>query len=474
MEDIFQNIHLPSAFCTTSQRTSPWTILICADLGFVSRKPELLSTENWNNVVKRHKIKVQEKIEAFLPQMTQPFSTNLEFSSPEEFSSESSLKKIPALQPLLITGDILTKFVNGEMPMSRAVNHINQCALSNILKNRILKAIDYDSQTKTVSSSPRKIDEILASLDFSAPVSKEGPYPIEKLLNRSGTEPQQRNYVRVRSLIKELNIYAESMIAAVQECPRYFKKKSTWKALELLCKAGQMNGEFYIHSLPRKSAERNFDQILRELNSNGVFPDIVLWNHELDFSPSGAQTLRHLAKTASFNALTLFGSTHESDHFSCGKDFNQLRKEPAFRSLALFSPTVYYKKGPESDEIFRCGAAWLMAEKLLKSTSNGISSHLCNDPEMVFQPGNSFNTQDSLKAAMGGISLFYNPDNSDETQAICTYDAPENRAILRELEYNMLLNRFSKLAATQKICEEITSLKQYLETRLYPFSIFPL
>lgn len=482
----------------SSSSPNPWTILICADLGFVSEAPEEITTENWDVFLKTHRIRIQERIDSFLPQNANPFTTDYEISSLNDFSSERCCKKLPVLGPIIRTKETLIRYMEGLQDLSTTVQTISRNNLPRPLKNRILKAVELDttSSDKKSSRNPDRIDAILAHIDLKAPTVQEGPYPLGQLLKQAEAEVERRpekKFIRIRSMIRELDIYSESMVSAVQECPPFFRKKSTWKALELLCRSTTRgkDGEIFIHSLPQDRAEESFETVVEQLSLQNKIPDIVIWDHEIRFNAAGEKVLEDLAKTAYDQAFTVFASlsgrefvknqnhtkgcqTVSSEKF---RTFNRLRKDEIFRSIALFGPAVFHESESASDGVFRCGGAWLMAEKLIHTVRSGnfpldlnLSSYMVKGH---FQPIIRLKAEEAQKAARNGITLFHLSDSGNmKVEAVCAFKATGSKQILAMLDFNLLLNRFSKLAVTQSHSREFSILKQYLETQLQPFHIF--
>ncbi|MFP4163005.1 MAG: hypothetical protein ACLFQB_08190 [Chitinispirillaceae bacterium] len=475
---------------------TPWTILVCADLGFDSEIPEVISIENWDHFFKTHRIRIQERIDTFLPQNTSPFTTDYEISSLGDFSSEGCCSKLPILEPILKTKETLIRFIEGLQNLKTTIQTICSIDLPLPLKNRILKAVELETATTNKPASPTRIDTILAQIDLKAPCINEGPYPLAQLIEQAeetDSEYGNEKYVRIRSLIRELDIYSESMVSAVQECPPFFRKKSTWKALELLCRsaAEKESGRILVYSLPREKAEEAFESLIEQFSIDDSIPDIVIWDYEIKLSAAGEKIVTNLAQTAHDHTITVFASlsgqefirdeknTKCSRTVLCNKyrTFNRLRKQEIFRSLAVFGPAVFYEGKGAQDNVFRCGGAWLMAEKLLFSVQNGNFpldlNPNNNNPKGHFQPIVRSKTGEAQRAAHNGITLFHIPDSDKVTiEAICTYDAPSSKQILSMLDFNLLLNRFSKLAVTQNQSAEFSALKQYLETQLRSFHIF--
>ncbi|MFP4012498.1 MAG: hypothetical protein ACLFVQ_00290 [Chitinispirillaceae bacterium] len=474
----------------------PWTILICADLGYISEAPEEITTENWDLFLKTHRIRIQERIDSFLPQSASPFTTDYEISSLKDFSSDRCCKKLPVLGPIIRTKEALMRYIEGLQDLSATVQTISQNNLPQPLKNRILKAVELDTtgSVKKPTRDPDRIDTILARIDLKAPTVQEGPYPLDKLLKLAHTEEKtgpERKFVRIRSIIRELDIYSESMVSAVQECPPFFHKKSTWKALELLCRSTtrKKTVELFVHSLPRNRAEESFETVVEQLCLQNKIPDIVIWDHEIRFNATGEKVLKGLARTAYNHTFTVFASLSDQEFIksqnhtiSCRtvssekfRSFNRLRKDEIFRSLALFGPAVFYESEDASNDVFRCGGAWLMAEQFMHTVSSGIFP-LDLSSSMIkghFQPIARLGAEEAQKAARNGITLFSLSDSgSVKADAICAFKAPGSRPILSMLDFNLLLNRFSKLAVTRSHSREFLILKHYLETQLQPFHIF--
>jgi hypothetical protein len=405
-----------SAKSNPLEKNRPRGILICGDFGFYSAEPTIISSSTIQEFIDVAKPKIALSVTNNLPSLVDSFFAEWEIRSFNDFSPETISSKIPLLKEIITSKQILEKIIYQKQSAQNGYEQIDTLQIPGKLKEAILSSLGQAAPAKNA-----KIDSILSMLDVEPEQEKVTDQFISDIANGNesiNTNTISNNIILLESIVSQL-------IDLIVEHPAYKELKTNWHALKNLCKKIGRTKDIFVllSSSPPEIADNSLENAMQACVSEGLIPDLILWNYRVTFSTSSIDLLKQPSVIADKYKSVLITSIHHSEPMltQLGKientrDFfnqpdliayNRLRKEIFSRCLSICAPS-YIINTPE--KALLSGGGWLLCEQWISSILNGGSpfdfsstSNLELPDDNILQPNIDSHAQNG--AAENGLTL---------------------------------------------------------------------
>jgi hypothetical protein len=515
MNDKESPIHSTSVLLGTSDRAidtpensengpqktlQPWVMLICSDLGFISKTPQKISAATLNDLFKNNSVLISGTVASGLPEDIAPFYIEYPVGDIKDFSPSVFSEKLPLLKKLKNAAAILDAIFQKKIPASDGLRQITLMDLPQTIVRQLgTIAISGDDVHRTYRqpSQTSKVDSILSMMDVEVPEAASNvpsqPTDFVAALTEGGkAEFSSAAVLNCKNSIDKLIAVIGSAVAAQ---PFFAAAASSWNALKILLKTAGRNRDlhFYLHSAPFDAAQRHFADALGSCASSGI-PDLVVWDYPVTVDNASMQQLEQIGAIADqYKSEVLTSIYYRDDLYGKILDGEPLRTvigQPAYiplrrlqtsgssRCLVLCAPdaTVQRSSGDNDQTV---SGAWLLAlQWTLSFVENSSPFHLQNSSVMALD-GFAFpklqqeTVSDSYRH---GITVLKPNGITSPRVLLGDADSPYG-----SLLFNLMVNRTARLAAMwigeQDIsfsCEQAApALAAYLSRQLNPYNIIP-
>ncbi len=486
----------PSA---SSQQQQPWVVLICSDLGFVSKGPQRVSAATLNEFLTATEVTINGTVEVGLPADIAPFYIEYCIQDVKDLSPSSLPDKLPYLQRLKSASKLLDDISRKRIASSEGFRQIASMQLPQSIVRilgTVVPAGGNSTGTTPHTPSSSKIDSILSMIDVedarvTAP-AKAPPADFVAALTEGGNrEFSPSALLSSKEAID--NLIAE-LCAVIIAQPFFKAANSSWNALKTLLKiAGRSRDiHFFVHAAPFDAAERHIGDAIAGCGAESGIPDLVIWDYPVSMDTATMQQLEQVGSFADrYKTVVVASLDYHDDLYKKILDREPLRtvlEHPAYipfkrlketaqaRCLALCLPDALMQRNQSGQEIAIAGA-WLFVFQWLTSViENSSPFHLQND-SIAALDGFAFpklSNESAADADQCAITLLRPNSTTTPHVLLDTNDTPYG-----SLLFNLLVNRTARLAAgwigkqeKSLSCEMAApAIEHFLQMELRPYSI---
>ena len=494
-----------------------WNILVCSDLGYVSRKPVKVGIAEWNEFMASQSIVLSGTIEQGLPDGKKPLYIEIPVKSMKDLSMESIMANTAPFASFSRTVFALEQLLDGKTNTNDAMSLIKKAGLPQAEETRIMGLFDTRpaAPQKKPAGRPQNssIDNILSMVDGTSsagdgPSSKPNTIastPSHKATDALfasasvvDTDATPLNKKAASAYVNDCRTRLHGLVDNLQKQAFFSSRKSSWNCLMALAKVLGRKKEIglSIVSAPRQDMEENLSQILPSCMENGIAPDIIVWDYDVSFTNASMDAMARVAKAADQYKCMVAAPLSEDDPFFQGISehtsishhfdevrflpFKKLRTDPSSRCLCLCGPGLAPAdlSAPSGG---RC--CWFVATRwaeMLLGESNPFSAKNIRPPvESVFSPDALFASDIApavaREAAAVGLTLF-EPSLAQASldKAVSVIGGDQAADSYSSFLFNLTVNRVVRCAGirllaegTQKSRADVASaLERFLRTEL--------
>jgi len=480
----------------------PWNILVCSDLGFVSKKPSQVRIAEWNEFMASSGIVLSGSVGDKLADSGKQVFIEYSVTSMKDFSAESIIGNVPAFTPWLRVCNTLQQLLDGKTGLRDAIALIGKAGVSagESLKITAMLAPAKSGRPQKPADVPKtkpkgaSVDRILSMVDVKPQPGKSAdanPSSLTEALFKSvspGAEQFDKAGIAayVKALKQKLARQAAAMMAQDFFKGRFF----SWQGLTQLAKVIGRKKEVSISvvSSPAQTMQDRLDEALGACLEAGAAPDVIVWDYDVTFTNASMEAMAAIAAAAEkYKCVVLaplcmddpllegVSARQSVSHFFDDVRFlpyKKLRDNTAARCLCLCAPSL--ASGAKSEWF----AATRWAEMLI-SAGDPFSAIQQRCAESVFSGEQVFSQAISsgvaAEAAAMGLMLFEKELDNATLDSAVTVAGPDCVALyFTSFCFNLLVNRVARLAGmkilvsgTQKSKEETAGvLKEFLDNEL--------
>lgn len=490
------NVTLGSAVSKrkASRHLRPWTILVCADLGFVSERPQPITAAGLRELLRSAQPSVSGVVDRELPAGIPPFHISHSITDLDDFSQPRLIERLPYLEHIRGCAAILDDVSRKKITPGRGMELISESKISwpviQLLKNIVNSDMDksgHDTFAAPQKAPKSKIDSILSMVDVKSepqsPSGAENPADLVSSLIRSDAADRARTLPAKCS--GQLDKLVTDLADVITRQPFFRSMNDSWNSLKTLLRiiGRRSDALVLLQSSPCEATARHLTDTLAHCNEAGLYPDLILWDYPVFTDTATMEQLERSGDLAQQHKALLVASIDRRDELY-GKilageplravlgsvaylPFRRLRKKNAARCIALCAPQAE-KMRHNSKNGIAVNAAWLFVCRLLASIveynspfdlENG-SANLFD--EYLFERLDAHTLCD---AAESGITLLQPAAKVDPRVLFDQEGGPWT-----SLTFNLMVNRTAKAAAewvsgnvrtkvadAEAVCEELRS-----------------
>ena len=484
-----------SASSASSVNTNhPWIVLVCADLGFTSHKPERISSATINELLSTTEIVITGTVDKDLPDGIAPFHIEYPLTDLKDLSPSSVTKRLSYLKHFRRAYEVLEDISEKKVPVGNALQDLSAMPLPSSIIGK-LGLIGTVPPAST--ASPKAIDSILSMVDIGDDSGRDIPPATSPdfvaALADGAAEREGVSMAAVHDCMRSIETLIGTLGKTVFNQPFFKTAVSSWNALKTVLKLAGRNNDilFFLYSAPCDAAERHFGDVLNSCATGNDIPDLVLWDYPVSTDTATMEQYSSIGELADrFKTMVTASLDYHDDLYRRiinGEPLKRVIEQPSFiplrrlqkaassRCLTLCVPDVVLPRGKAGDEITIPGA-WLLALQWTASViENSAPFHLQNNSISQL---NSFEFPKSggmaPDAYQAGITLLR--PNSITTPRVLLEDSESPYG---SLLFNMLVNRTARLAAqwvdgqnaSVAVDDAASLLERFLRTELAPYHI---
>lgn len=331
-----------------SDSAPPWSLLVCADLGYHSLEPRKLLAADWGRFFAEANVRITGTVPSAVGQPS--FDVELRPNSLDDLSPSGLPESLPHIRELVRLRDILLS-VGGTMSVPEALETIEKEQGGGSLRERARGVLEYALRSPGSGSD-------VSSETFAA-------------------------------ILEQIEAVIEGDIRRCAEQPFFNNRRAAWLALRQLATAAGRSASFAIRvcSGSRAAITEHFDAILNQCANDGLPPDLVLWDYPVSITMPDMKALSHLAAITDRHDAMLLSSIAADEPLvesmvsedTTGEllleehyvPLRRLRANPAARSIVLSGPPVLLD--PAATPPALAGAAWLVTHDIERLLIDGAS-----------------------------------------------------------------------------------------------------
>lgn len=478
-----------SAKSPAPKQLEKWNILVCSDLGFVSKEPVSVHRSDWNDFMGSQNILISGTVENRLTKDGKPLFVECRVGSIKDFSLENIMLRLSPLSAYAKTVFALQQLCEGKTSRGDATSAIKKAQLPQQEEAQVMALLDSQpagrssGQTQTAGGST--VDKILSMIDVSpqtgtenvresASFSKSAVDALSEAASGSGEQPLRKS--DISNYVKNCRQRLDSQVVAILSQDFFASRKSSWNCLKRLCDAIGRNRQLSVNvfSCPAQDMEEKLPAVLASCMEAGAAPDLVVWDFYVTFTNADMDRMAKLgASCETYKSVAVAALAMEDPLFAglSGRDdvshlfgevrflpLKKLRTESASRCLCLAGPGLASGEtiaaGNEEVSGFKGRCCWFIATRwaeLLCTDSNPFYVKESRPPfESVFSSGPVFcmNVPSSVagQAEAMGLTLFENAlEKAGLDRARTLIDKEKAAASYSVLLFNLLVNRMIRL-----------------------------
>jgi len=449
-----------------------WNVLVCSDLGFVSKTMHGVRIADWNEFMASCGITLRGSA---------PFEDHgpLFFECPvasmKDFSVDTLTAKAPLFAPYSKTIFALKQLVEAKTSVADATALIRQSGIHAADRDAALAAIGSQTPEAPVPQAPKQafspLDNIL-SMVSTAPSDGGLPHTATEALFKSvGADNAPKiNTDKIIAQINFLTARLSQMVEAVTGQQFFYAKKASWAGLQTLAKVVGRKKDIDVHVFSAQSSDME-DQLPRILSScmeQGFAPDIIVWDYLLSFSNADMQLLGRISSIAEqYKSMlisplsmqeTLFKGisskndvTHIFDSVAM-LPYKSMRKSQPARCICLCGPTLAPQ---DAVTPFGPNACWFVAsrwaEMVLSEMNPFAAKEILPPHDSIFALSRVFGVDVSKAvvsdASQNGITLFEaSVHEASLDKCVTIIDNNQVAPCYCSFLFNLLVNRVVRIA----------------------------
>jgi predicted component of type VI protein secretion system len=437
----------------------PFNILLFAELGYVSKEPEIVSAPEWNEFISSKNVVISGTVNNFLYETNNPIFFEHKIKAISDFSKQSIKANSTPLSNFSKVYFILNQLLDGKTSVNDVISYLNNISLpENEIKFLLSLLTPKENLTQKISgnkSNLSTIDRILSMVDTSLNQSND-------LKIFSEDDYKGINKSNIKKYLEDLEKRIASQTNHILTSDFYKQKTNSWQGLFNLIKVigRKKQVKVIVFSSPITEILENIENILGYCLNKNISPDLVIWDFETGFTTADINSLSLLAdasekyKFVAFVPISqkdsIFGYLNEHNSlFHFFEDvrflpFKKLRQNTASRNLCLCGPELVNNMG---------NASWFFAtkwaEKILLeqdpfcvNPSSDLTNSIFSFP--IFSQ--TISKEAISDAASFGLTLLDNSKElSDLTKAISVVSKEEVAQHYTSIFYNLFVNRIIRL-----------------------------
>jgi Type VI secretion system, VipA, VC_A0107 or Hcp2 len=504
----------PSARSASQKQLEKWNILVCSDLGFVSKKPIQVHSAEWNEFVAAQNIVLSGTLEENAPHAGKPLFVEIPVKSMKDLSPESIMANAPPFAAFSRTVYALQQLLDGKANRDDAMSMIQKAGLPQAEQARA-KGLLAGGAKPSARPQNSSLDNILSMVDgTSSPgdgappgsASSGGPHKVTDALFKSVVDSDEGPLDKkaAAAYVRECQIKLHDLVDRLHKQPFFASRKASWNCFMALARVIGRKKEvgLSVVSGPFQDMEENLSQILSRCMESGKAPDIVIWDYGVSFSGAHMDAMSRVAKAADrYKCMViaplstddeLFDGISERNSISHLFDevrflpFKKLRSEPSSRCLCLCGPqcsTGDRSAAPGGSCCWFVATRW--TEMMLTEDNPFSAKDLRRLPvESVFSSDAIFSSDIapsvSREAAAAGLTLF-EPSIRQALldKAVSVIDGEQAEDCYSSFLFNLAVNRVVRCAGIRLLAEgeqksrsDVASvLQQFIRTELSAYGV---
>ncbi len=350
--------------------SEPWSVLICADLGFKSNAAHRVTIAEWRDFVENHPLLLQGKVVD--PFRKEPFFFEHTIRSETDFDRQAVADSIPGARELRQLAEGLG---DGTVPWSdpMLVTVLQSYGASKEIVTPLQRTGKRNDSPPGGQKPSGRVDSILGMIDTG---EDSGPSVVDHL-GVDGDPVTVEEKQRVLDFIdRTVDLYVET----VRNQVFFQSRRAGFIALKRICQAVGRSKDVQVWCYSAEGASL-LDCVSRALESlpGEAGPDIVLWDYPCDFSSAYAKALERAAEAADSAKALLLSPIESSDPLieqapnldsidSLWKNteylpVRSLQKSEQMRTVCLCAPAAIL----DSDEELKVSAGWFLLSACISS-----------------------------------------------------------------------------------------------------------
>jgi hypothetical protein len=348
----------------------PWTVLVFADLGFVVKKPTVVSAASLNDLFSENSVIISGAVEHNLPEGYAPFHIEYACTDIRDISPSQLKEKLPLLRRMQKAVDLLDGIARRRIDTADGLQQLAVLPLPQPvirLLGTIVSPINEPRGAAASAAAPLDIDAILSMVDHDAAPSPAvvpaAPADFVAALTRAGEQEVAPSALLSckEAIERELAVLGD--VIAWQ--PFFRAARSSWNSLKTLCKIAGRNRavRIVLHAAPFDAALRHFGDALAACSNDHATPDLVVWDYPVPVDTASLEQLEHCAAIAERLKTMLVASLDCHDNLYKGLmdriplrtlferpemiPFTRLQKTGAARGIVLCAPDAALTTTPE-------------------------------------------------------------------------------------------------------------------------------
>jgi hypothetical protein len=483
-----------------SRQLERWNILVCSDLGFVSKKPQPVRISGWNEFMESQNVVLSGAVENKASGEDKPLFFEYSVRSLTDFSVESIMANAMPLSAMHRVCYALEQFVNGKTSREDAVSMIGKAGLGTDELGRVLRLLEKRSSSPAAMPRPRppasSVDRILSMVDAKQSLGKdetEQAAGLTDALFTSVVEPQEFvDKAGISAYISRCGEQLRDLTATVEAQPFFASRKSSWTCLNTLAKVIGRKKEVSVSvfSAPQQDLPDRLHEALSVCLETGVSPDVIVWDFDVSFANADMDIMATVAAAAEQYKCMVIAPLSASDPLFAGISgresvshifeevrflpYKKLRDNTSTRCLCLCGSQLAQGGGRS------CWYAAIRWAEMLNGALDPFAVRRRQGPlESVFLGVPLFSETVCVavtgQASDMGITLFEETLEKAGIDKIATVVGPDNVAAhYTSFAFNLLVNRAVRLSGikilslgAQKNKDEVaTVLEGFLENEM--------
>lgn len=487
---------------SNTNQLEPWNILVCSDLGFVSKKPLQTRIAEWNEFMGAQGIVLSGSVSNILSNNGKQVFIEYPVKTMRDFSVESIVANVPAFAAWSRACSALQQLLDGKTSLLDALSTVGKAGLPAEEVSRIaamLAPLQVGRLQKPVDAPKVKpqgssVDRILSMVDAKPPAGKDRgknpPSLTDALFQSVSGGAEQFDKARITAYIAECRQKLREQAAAVMAQDFFKGRFSSWQGLTQLAKVIGRKKEVAVSVLssPAQTMQDRLGEALGASMEAGAAPDVIVWDYDVTFTNASMEALAAVAAAAERYKCVVAAPLYMDDPLLTGISarqsvshffddvrflpYKKLRDNSAARCLCLCAPSL--AAGAKSE--------WFVAirwAEMIIGESDPFGAKRQRPVESVFSGAPVFSQAVSpavaAEAAAMGLTLFEETLEKAALDKAVTVAGPDSVAEhFRSFCFNLLVNRVARLSGikilecgAQKSKEEVAAvLEGFLEKEL--------
>jgi hypothetical protein len=486
-----------------TKQLEPWNILVCSDLGFVSKKPLQVRIAEWNEFMASQGIALSGSVSNILSNNGKPVFIEYPVKTMKDFSAESIVANVPAFAAWSRASLALQQLLDGKTSLRDALAMVGKAGLPVEEASRIAAMLAplQGGRPQKPKDLPKakpqgsSVDRILSMVDSKPLPGKDpdnNPSSLTDALFQSVSGgAEQFDKAGISAYVAGIGQKLQEQAAAVMARDFFKSRFLSWQSLTELAKVIGRKKEVVVSvvSSPAQTMQDRLGEALGACMEAGTAPDVIVWDYDVTFTNASMEALATVAAAAERYKCMVVAPLCMDDPLLAGISarqsvlhffddvrflpYKKLRDDTAARCLCLCAPSLADGAKSEWFAVIR----W--AEMLISAGDPFTAKQQQRPVESVFSGAPVFSQAVSpavaAEAAAMGLTLFEETLDKATLNRAVTVAGPDSVAEhFRSFCFNLLINRMARLSGiqillygAQKSKEEVAAvLEEFLEKEL--------